>query len=139
MEQKDMDTMTEPALDAQEAAGAEEDGAESRETEPGQEETFQQLIRGKWHDAYEQAVGQRIQSAIQQRFRNQKDWQKQIKEWTPIAQALSEKYGLAPDDYQGILEKMTAESGKSVRGAATPSLGFPAAQAPLICDRPRQT
>ena len=121
MEQKDMDdTMTEPALDAEEAASAEKDRAESPEMEPGQEETFQQLIRGKWHDAYEQAVGQRIQSAIQQRFRNQKDWQKQIKEWTPIAQALSEKYGLAPDDYQGILERMTAESGQ---GQARPAPG----------------
>ena len=58
-------------------------------------------------EAYEEAVGQRIQAAIQQRFRNQKDLQGQIQGYQPIMQALGAKYGVDPGNVQELVKRVT--------------------------------
>ncbi|MBR6186926.1 MAG: hypothetical protein IKQ41_11775 [Clostridia bacterium] len=75
--------------------------------------TFRQMIEGEWRKEYEDAVGQRIQAAIQQRFRNQQDWKKQAEELMPLASALGKKYGLEPMDVQAILERLRNEEARN--------------------------
>jgi len=79
-------------------SGTQTDGAQAAEP------SFDQLIQGKYRDQYEAAVGQRINAAIQQRFRNQKATQQQ---YQPIMQALGAKYGVDPSDVDGIAKRLT--------------------------------
>lgn len=90
------------------------------ETQPegGGEETFEELIKGRYKDAYQQHV----QEAIQRRFRNQKDLEKQ---YAPIAQALGQKYGLDPKDVEGIAKRLTDDD--SLYAEEASRMGLPVA------------
>lgn len=68
---------------------------------------YQQMIQGEGKAEYERDVGQRIQSAIQQRFRNQRDAQRQLTDYNPILQELGRRYGVDPSDAKGLYAKMT--------------------------------
>ena len=70
---------------------------------------FRQLIAGEYRQDYEKAVGQRIQAAIQQRFKNQQDYKKQLDAVQPILQTLGGRYGLNAEDVAGIAEKLRQE------------------------------
>jgi len=69
--------------------------------------TFQQLIEGEYKQEYEAAVGQRVQKSIQERFRNQRDAQAELREAAPILQELGTRFGLQGNDYRGIYTKLT--------------------------------
>ena len=80
-------------------------------TQEGQGQTqmtpFQQMIQGEGKAEFEQAVGQRVQQAISQRFRNQRDWQGQINGMKPIVDWAAKRFGVDPNDYKGIYAKAT--------------------------------
>ena len=70
---------------------------------------FRQLIAGEYRKDYEKAVGQRIQAAIQQRFKNQQDYKKQLDAVQPILQTLGGRYGLNAEDVAGIADRLRQE------------------------------
>ena len=80
--------------------------------EAGQEARtpFQNLIAGEYRQDYEKAVGQRIQAAIQSRFKNQQDYKKQLDAVQPILQTLGGRFGLNAEDVPGILERLRREN-----------------------------
>ena len=86
-------------MDAGGMADVETDGQAADAGESGNE-TFEELIKGRYKDVYQQHV----QSAISRRFKNQRDLEKQI---TTIAQTLGQKYGIDPKDYAGIAARLT--------------------------------
>lgn len=100
----------EPQDAAMQAAGGMPPQNQQPQGGPGGRVPFKQLIQGEYRQDYEQAVGQRIQGAIAQRFRNQQDWQGQVKSYAPIMQALSHKYGLDAADVNGISQKIQEEA-----------------------------
>lgn len=116
-------------LDLQRFANEEQNAAEETEQENGQnqesaepEETnetaFRRLIEGEWREEYEHAVGQRIQAAIQQRFRNQADWKKRAEELAPLAEALGKRYDLAPTDIKAMTERLSREKAENEKNTA---------------------
>lgn len=72
--------------------------------------SFQDMIQGKYRQEYEQAVGQRIQTAIQDRFKNQANYRAQLEATQPIMAALGQKFGLNPGDVQGIAAKLNEDA-----------------------------
>ena len=98
--------------------GAETQPIESADTAAGEttadaheaRQSFQTLISGAYRSDYEKAVGQRIQAAIQQRFKNQQDYKKQLDAVQPILQTLGGRYGLNAEDVTGISERLRDES-----------------------------
>ena len=86
-------------MDAGGMADVETDGQAADAGESGNE-TFEELIKGRYKDEYQQHV----QSAISRRFKNQRDLEKQF---TTIAQTLGQKYGIDPKDYAGIAARLT--------------------------------
>ena len=86
----DAGSAAEPGTDSGTAADMGESGGE----------TFEELIKGRYKDEYQQHV----QSAINRRFKNQRDLEKQF---STIAQTLGQKYGLDPKDYEGIAKRLT--------------------------------
>ena len=114
MEKLDLQRFAQEEENAVEEALRQEDMEdESQETGEAEKPTFRQMIEGPWRKEYEDAVGQRVQAAIQQRFRNQADWRKQAEELLPLAKALGEKYGLEATDVGAITERMKAEQARS--------------------------
>ena len=101
--------------EAAENAQTEGAGEKARESGP----SFQELIGGAYRQDYERAVGQRIQAAIQQRFKNQKDYQKQAQAAQPIVEALSARYGIPADDWAGVAQRFSQEQAGSA-GAPGP-------------------
>ena len=77
-----------------------ETGGQAADAGESGNETFEELIKGRYKDEYQQHV----QSAISRRFKNQRDLEKQI---TTIAQTLGQKYGIDPKDYAGIAARLT--------------------------------
>lgn len=57
-----------------------------------QEETFESLIAGKYKKDYEKSV----KSAIQKRFKNQRDLQGQIDRIDPIVRTMAQRYNIKP-------------------------------------------
>ena len=80
---------------------------------------FRQLIAGEYRQDYEKAVGQRIQAAIQQRFKNQQDYKKQLDAVQPILQTLGGRYGLNAEDVAGIAEKLRQEQPETEEASPT--------------------
>ena len=77
-----------------------ETGGQAADAGESGNETFEELIKGRYKDEYQQHV----QSAISRRFKNQRDLEKQF---TTIAQTLGQKYGIDPKDYAGIAARLT--------------------------------
>lgn len=103
-------------------------GGESMEASGGDRPTFRELISEEYRQDYEKAVGQRIQTAIQQRFKNQQDYRKQLDAVQPILQTLGGRYGLKAEDVAGISERLRQENAEAPAAeqadAATPSRDF---------------
>ena len=64
-----------------------------KEETEGEKIPFEQLIAQEYRQEYEQAVGKRIQAAIQQRFRSQEDYKARWEAYRPIIDALKTRYG----------------------------------------------
>ena len=101
-----------------EDAGRDVTGNEILETPEKGRASFRQLIAGEYRQDYEKAVGQRIQAAIQQRFRNQQDYKQQLDAVQPILQTLGGKYGLKAEDVAGIAEKLRQERSETEEKAS---------------------
>ena len=99
----------ESAKPAAGAAAGEKDGT-GEDGSQDQAAAFRSMIEGEYKDAYEAAVRQRIQAAIQQRFRNNQDLQRQLEEYRPIMEALGEQYGADGADAKEIALRMRAEN-----------------------------
>ena len=74
-------------------------GTDTNETQ-SLEERFQQMISkdGEFHDIY----GQRVSQAIQDRFKNQADYQGQVNQYEEALAPLMMKYGLDAGDIEGL-------------------------------------
>lgn len=68
---------------------------------------YQQMVQGQYKQEYEQDVGNRVQQAIQKRFRNQHDNQKILDSQAPIMEIMAQKYGLEANDADGIYKRLT--------------------------------
>ena len=92
-----------------EATGGDVTGGQAggQEAQGQQLTPFQQMIQGEGKAEFEHAVGQRVQAAIQQRFKNTTDYKKQLNSMAPIMQELGKRYGVDAGDAQGIYAKMT--------------------------------
>ena len=109
MEQTDMQRYE--AEEGNAAENAQPEGA--AEGQP----SFQELISGAYRQDYENAVGQRIQAAIQQRFRHQQDYKKQWESAQPVMRVLGARYGLDESDAAGIAARLTREEGSGQESA----------------------
>ena len=72
--------------------------------------SFEELIQGQYRQEYEQRVGERIQHAIQDRFKNQQNYRQQAEAAQPILAALGQKFGLNPTDVAGITAKLNEDA-----------------------------
>ena len=82
----------------------------SPQKEGSQQPTFDELIQGQYRQEYEQSVGRRIQSAIQDRFKNQQNYRQAAEAAQPIMAALGHKFGLSPTDVAGITAKLNEDA-----------------------------
>lgn len=84
--------------------GAEVDTAVEGDTPP----SFDELIES--NPEYQEALGQRIQESIKQRFKNQKDLQGKLDRMKPGLDILAQKYGLEATengyDYESLMQKV---------------------------------
>lgn len=104
----DLQMFAEDAPGAVSTSGDVTGGAEQAAgTEQQNMTPFQQMIQGQYRDEYEQAVGQRVQQAIQKRFRGQQDMQKRLQSVDPILQELGRRYQVEGNDPETIYKKMT--------------------------------
>ena len=97
-----------PEEDTETGEGTDEE--RSRESAEREQASFQELIEGRYRQAYEQAVSQRIQAAIQQRFRNQQDYKAKLDAYQPILDALKERYGRGQEEPEKIAARMQEET-----------------------------
>ena len=111
MEQLNLQRFGEGAeAEPMDTANGDASGSEPMDTPDSGRTAFRQLIAGQYRQDYEKAVGQRIQAAIQQRFKNQQDYRKQLDAVQPILQTLGGRYGLHAEDIAGISERLRQES-----------------------------
>ena len=107
----DLQLFADDAGETAESSGGDVTGAEIQQAPGGdggqQTATFQDLIAGQYKQEYEAAVGQRVNSAIQARFKNQRNLQQQLDGVAPIMRELAAKYGVDAQDVKGIYAKMT--------------------------------
>lgn len=75
------------------AAGGEGEQAAPAQGEEAPVETWDELIAGKYKKEYNKAV----KSAVEKRFKNQRDLQGQIDSIDPMIRALAQRYGVAPN------------------------------------------
>ena len=103
--------------DALQTRDGQTDGAEGntggKEETAGEKIPFEQLIAQEYRQEYEQAVGKRIQAAIQQRFRSQEDYRTKWEAYQPIIDALKIRFGgesAGPREIAaGMLKQASAE------------------------------
>jgi len=74
------------------ATGGEGEQVVTAQDGQAQEETFESLIAGKYKKDYEKS----LKSAMQKRFKNQKDLQGKIDRIDPIVRTMAQRYGIAP-------------------------------------------
>ena len=108
MERLNLQRFGEEVESVQSEAGDATGGGAAETPENGRTD-FRQLIAGEYRQDYEKAVGQRIQAAIQQRFKNQQDYKKQLDAVQPILQTLGGRYGLNAEDVAGIADRLLQE------------------------------
>lgn len=89
----------------------EEEGEVNEETDPEPptentaktvEEEFDELIKGKFKDQY----GKKVQSAIAERFKNQKETNAEVDKLRGAVSALAARYGLDSEDIDGVISAM---------------------------------
>ena len=115
MENTDMRQLPQEMSQAETDAGNVTGEEESLEENGGERIPFQRLIENEYRQDYEAAVGQRIQAAIQQRFRNHQDYKTKWDAYQPVMDALKERYGgenVQPAEMAARLRAETAQSRK---------------------------
>ena len=85
-------TTENPVSDGVATEGTGEQIVTATEVDQQQEETFESLIAGKYKKDYEKS----LKSAMQKRFRNQKDLQGKIDRIDPIVRIMAERYNIKP-------------------------------------------
>lgn len=66
---------------------------------------FQQMIQGEGKAEFDAAINKAKNEAVMERFKNQRDWQREINDMRPIVEWNARKYGVDPKDYKGIYAK----------------------------------
>ncbi len=66
---------------------------------------FEKLIKGEYRDAF----SERTQEIINNRFRETKGMEQQLGAMKPILDVLAEKYGVQPDDVQGLQKALSED------------------------------
>ena len=69
---------------------------EGEEDEPDLEAEFDELVKGK----YKEQFGRRMSEGIQNRFKNQSNYQQQLSQWEDATAMLAAKYGLRTGDVE---------------------------------------
>jgi hypothetical protein len=84
-----------------------EQNAEVAPSEVDLGKEFDELIKGKYKEAY----GKKVEDAIGKRFKNAKDTQSQLDRMTPVLNMLTDKYGIKDiNDVDGILKAMEEDN-----------------------------
>lgn len=108
MEKLNLQLFADGTAPAEGANGVDTGGATGGQENQQQAMTpFQQMIQGEGKAEFEQAVGQRVQAAIRERFKNQADERRNAQRYLPIMQELGRRYQLDAGDVDGIYKKMT--------------------------------
>lgn len=99
----------------EETVDAEQFGNAQEEESVQAEETFQDLIKkgGKYHDEY----GQMVSQAIQQRFRNQADYESTVAGYNEALSPLFDKYGIDVGDIEGLSNAISQDDSNYSDGA----------------------
>ncbi len=113
----------------QSLAPEEEEGEADKEADPEpttentaktSEEEFDELIKGKFKDQY----GKKVQSAIAERFKNQKETNAEVEKLRGAISVLASRYGLEADDTDGIISAMDKDDelyeAEAIRSNTTP-------------------
>lgn len=92
-------------------AEAVEDGAQAAPAEEQGEESFDDLIKGKFKTEY----SRHVQEAINKRFKNQRDNQEFLDRMNPALSLMAERYGIQPDkdgnlDYDALYNKLVDDN-----------------------------
>lgn len=88
-------------------------GEGAMERSAGERVPFQRLIENEYRQDYEAAVSQRIQAAIQQRFRNHQDYKAKWETYQPVLDALKERYGGESVQPVEMAARLRAETARS--------------------------
>lgn len=99
---------------AQAPEGQQEQPAQQAETqqaeEPakGQDEKWQELIKGEYKDQF----GKAVQDAIQRRFKNQQDANEKLAQLQPVIDSLARQHGIDRNDLQGLAKAVQSNDPK---------------------------
>ncbi len=86
---------------------------EGEEDEPDLEAEFDELVKGK----YKEQFGRRMSEGIQNRFKNQSNYQQQLSQWEDATAMLAAKYGLRTGDVEGLKNAIENDEGLYSQGA----------------------
>ena len=90
--------------EAEDEAGASDTTAGTPTLSP--EEEFDNLIKS---DKFKNIFGQRVQKAINDRFKHKADSDKELAQYRSTLSQLASRYGKAADDYDGIMESISKD------------------------------
>lgn len=99
------------ALASSTAETVDTDGMQAAPAEEQGEESFDDLIKGR----YKQDYSRHVQEAISKRFKNQRDNQEFIDRMSPALNLMAERYGIQPDkdgnvDYDALYNKLVDDN-----------------------------
>lgn len=90
--------------------GVAEESAEhvpdAQEKTVDEEAEFEKLVKGKFAKQY----NKRVKAIVDERVKGQREGAARLEKQAPILERLAAKYGVKPDDYEGISAAMEAES-----------------------------
>ena len=90
--------------------GSEQNNGGSQQNTPAAENPaaeFDELIKGKYKEQY----SQRVQETIQNRFKNNQDFQKKAEGYEEATAILFQRYGLKPGDVEGLKNAINHDEG----------------------------
>lgn len=73
--------------------------------QPDRKAEFEKMIKGEYKDLYDA----RVQDTVQRRLRSTKDTVEKYNALTPILELLAPKYGVAPDDIEGLAKAISED------------------------------
>lgn len=106
------------AAEGQNGTDTEDAEGEGTNIEPNLDAEFDELVKGK----YKEQFGKRMSEGIQNRFKNQSNYQKQLGQWEDATAMLMAKYGLKAGDVEGLKEAIENDEGLYTQAAEADGL-----------------
>ncbi|MBR7034071.1 MAG: hypothetical protein IKI03_10630 [Clostridia bacterium] len=95
-------------------------GSGAAEGNPATAEEFEELITGRYRDAYRS----RVSAIVKDRLKASKETEKKYEKLAPAIEALAVRYGVGADDTEGLLHAMGGDpGGKEAAGSSDADAG----------------